>query len=227
MSTKETIVAARKHPPYLEMISDAIVMLKERNGSSQYAIGKFIQDKYKDLPVNFKKMLLNQLKKLVASGKLVKVKVSYKLSSAAKTVAAAKLKKGAALAKKKPKFSNHGKHSCVRIRHQQVQTNLPHELAQPETTNRNSVTLLTIKATYKENMVRFSFELSDGFVKLEEEIATRFQLKLGSFSLKYEDQDGDMILIACDSSLSVSADDFRLPDGRQTAIRLVVCLLVN
>ena len=85
-------------------------MLKERNGSSQYAIGKFIQDKYKYLPVNFKKMLLIQLKKLVASDKLVKVKASYKLPSAAKTVAAAKLKKGAALAKKKPKFSKHGKH---------------------------------------------------------------------------------------------------------------------
>ncbi|PWA59018.1 PB1 domain, RWP-RK domain, Lambda repressor-like, DNA-binding domain protein [Artemisia annua] len=68
-------------------------------------------------------------------------------------------------------------------------------------------------------MVRFSFELSDGFIKLEEEIATRFQLKLGSFSLKYEDEDDDMILIACDSSLSESVDDFRLCG--QTVIRLV------
>ncbi|PWA45808.1 histone H1 [Artemisia annua] len=68
-------LALRKHPPYLE----------ERNGSSQYAIGKFIiEDKHKDLPVNFKKMLLNLLKKLVAvlaSDKLVKVKASYKLPS--------------------------------------------------------------------------------------------------------------------------------------------------
>ena len=114
-------------------------------------------------------------------------------------------------------FSKHGKHSSTPIRHQQVQTNLPDELAQPET-------ILTIKATYKKDMVRFSFKLSDGFIKLEEQIATRFQLKLGSFSLKYKDEDGDMILITCDSSLSVSVDDFRLPDGRQTAIRLVVYL---
>ncbi|PWA52137.1 PB1 domain, RWP-RK domain, Lambda repressor-like, DNA-binding domain protein [Artemisia annua] len=70
-------------------------------------------------------------------------------------------------------------------------------------------------------MVRFSFKLSDGFIKLEEQIATRFQLKLGSFSLKYTDEEADMILIACDSSLSVSVGDFTLPDGRQTAIRLV------
>ncbi|PWA92073.1 PB1 domain, RWP-RK domain, Lambda repressor-like, DNA-binding domain protein [Artemisia annua] len=115
-------------------------------------------------------------------------------------------------------FSKHGKHSSTPIRHKQVQTNLPDELAQPET-------ILTIKATYKKDMVRFSFKLSDGFMKLEENIATRFQLKLGSFSLKYKDIDGDMILITCDSSLSVSVDDFRLCG--QTVIRLVVCLLVN
>ncbi|GKD63669.1 PB1 domain, RWP-RK domain, lambda repressor-like, DNA-binding domain protein, partial [Tanacetum coccineum] len=282
----------RKHPPYLEMVSDALVTLKERNGSSH-------------------------LKKLVASDKLVKVKASYKLPSTAKTVAAAKPKKGAAPAKKKPTapaktkavpakakpapkanstakakpapkakpvtkakpapkakpaakiartstrwmpgkkapakvapktsgrlitleeiikhfgepmeeaagilrasaatlkrlcrsfgvpkwpnetdktdslnsifkgsnephfttnithspatFSKHGKHSSTSIRHQQVQTNLADELAQPETTNRNSVTLLTIKATYKKDMVRFSFKLSDGFIKLEDQIAT-------------------------------------------------------
>ncbi|PWA66683.1 histone H1 [Artemisia annua] len=227
-------LALRKHPPYLEMVSDAIVTLKERNGSSQYAIRKFIEEKHKDLlPVNFKKMLLNQLRKLVASGKLVKVKASYKLPSAAKTVGAAKRKKGAAPAKKKPTapatFSRHGKHSSapIHIRHLQIQPNLPDELAQPETTNRSSMTLLTIKATYKKDMVRFSFKLSDGFINLKEQIATRFQLELGSFSLKYIDEDGDMILVTCDSSLSVSVDDFRLPDGRQTAIRLVVFLLVN
>lgn len=85
------------------MISDAVVTLKERNGSSHYVIRKFIQDKHKDhLPANFKKMLLMQLKKLVSSDKLFKVKASYKLPSAAKTIAAAKPKKGAAPAKKKP-----------------------------------------------------------------------------------------------------------------------------
>ncbi|PWA97821.1 Protein kinase, ATP binding site-containing protein [Artemisia annua] len=324
-------LALRKQHPYFEMISDAVVTLKERNGSSHYAIRKFIEDKYKDLPANFKKMLLIQLKKLVASDKLVKVKASYKLPSAAKTVAAAKPKTGAekkptapakakpaaapakatpapkakpaAKAKKAPRlrlsrlqklsqmrrvllklitleeiikyfgepmeeaagilrasratlkglcrsfgvsrwpyetdksdslnsifkgsnephftsnspatFSKHGKHSSTLIRHQQVPTNLPDELAQPET-------ILTIKATYKKDIVRFSFKLLDGFMKLEEQIATRFQLKLGSFSLKYKDIEGDMILITCDSSLSVSVDDFTLPDGQTAVIKLVL-----
>ncbi|KAK3043470.1 hypothetical protein RJ639_002049 [Escallonia herrerae] len=74
----------RAHPPYVEMIEEAIVALKERTGSSQYAIGKFIEEEQKDhLPSNFKKLLLVQLKKLVASGKLTKVKNSFKISPAA------------------------------------------------------------------------------------------------------------------------------------------------
>ncbi|CAL5206939.1 unnamed protein product [Lathyrus oleraceus] len=68
------------HPSYSEMIKDAIVSLKEKNGSSQYAIAKFIEEKQKQLPANFKKLLLQNLKKNVASGKLAKVKGSFKLS---------------------------------------------------------------------------------------------------------------------------------------------------
>ncbi|KAJ0589349.1 putative linker histone H1/H5, domain H15, winged helix-like DNA-binding domain superfamily [Helianthus annuus] len=68
-----------QHPPYLEMIKDAIVSLKERTGSSSQAIGKFIEGKYKNLPANYKKLLATQLKKNAADGKLVKVKASFKL----------------------------------------------------------------------------------------------------------------------------------------------------
>ncbi|CAL9153634.1 unnamed protein product [Musa hybrid cultivar] len=77
--------ASRKpsaHPPYAEMIKEAITTLKERTGSSPYAIGKFIEDKHKaHLPSNFRKILFLQLKKLAAAGKLTKVKSSYKLST--------------------------------------------------------------------------------------------------------------------------------------------------
>ncbi|KAL5072137.1 hypothetical protein RYX36_023024 [Vicia faba] len=38
------------HPTYEEMIKDAIVSLKEKNGSNQYAIEKFIEEKHKQLP---------------------------------------------------------------------------------------------------------------------------------------------------------------------------------
>nr|KYP74216.1 Histone H1 [Cajanus cajan] len=67
------------------MIADAIASLKERTGSSQPAIAKFIEEKHsKVLPSNFRKLLSLQLKKLVKSEKLFKVKNSYKLSSSPK-----------------------------------------------------------------------------------------------------------------------------------------------
>ncbi|RWR94236.1 histone H1-like protein [Cinnamomum micranthum f. kanehirae] len=48
---KPTKLPSSLHPPYLKMISEAISSLKERTGSSQQAIAKFIEEKYKtDLP---------------------------------------------------------------------------------------------------------------------------------------------------------------------------------
>ncbi|KAF3506853.1 hypothetical protein F2Q69_00001409 [Brassica cretica] len=94
------------HPKYEEMIKDAITTLKERTGSSQYAIQKFIEEKEKSLPPTFRKLLLVNLKRLVAAEKLVKVKGSFKLPSAksAPNPAAVK-KKPAAVAKPKAKVA--------------------------------------------------------------------------------------------------------------------------
>eukprot|EP00192_Tetraselmis_astigmatica_P024949 CAMPEP_0117678328 /NCGR_PEP_ID=MMETSP0804-20121206/17237_1 /TAXON_ID=1074897 /ORGANISM="Tetraselmis astigmatica, Strain CCMP880" /LENGTH=158 /DNA_ID=CAMNT_0005487705 /DNA_START=34 /DNA_END=510 /DNA_ORIENTATION=- len=76
---------APKHPKYEEMVADAISSLKDRTGSSLPAIVKFVDTKYsKDLPENWKKLLSVQLKRLVESGKLTKVKASYKLGEALK-----------------------------------------------------------------------------------------------------------------------------------------------
>lgn len=69
------------HPTYMLMVVEAIGALKERTGSSQYAIAKYLEDKYKKgLAPNFKKMLTIQLRNLTKGGKLVKVKNSFKLS---------------------------------------------------------------------------------------------------------------------------------------------------
>lgn len=59
--------------------------LKDKSGSSPYAIGKYMEEKHKAvLPANFKKILALQLKNSEARGKLIKVKASYKLSEAGK-----------------------------------------------------------------------------------------------------------------------------------------------
>ena len=66
------------------MIKEAICALKERGGSSPMAIAKYMESKHNTLPANFKKILAVQIKKSVSSGKLTKVKASFKLSENAK-----------------------------------------------------------------------------------------------------------------------------------------------
>ncbi|KAL8229316.1 hypothetical protein R6Q57_014216 [Mikania cordata] len=95
------------HPPYFQMIKEALLALKEKGGSSPYAIGKFMEEKHKAvLPENFRKMLAVQLKNSAAKGKLTKVKASYKLSDSGKkekAPAAAAGKKKLAEKQTKPK----------------------------------------------------------------------------------------------------------------------------
>ncbi|KAG7641177.1 Winged helix DNA-binding domain superfamily [Arabidopsis suecica] len=75
------------HPPYFQMIKEALMVLKEKNGSSPYAIAKKIEEKHKSLlPESFRKTLSLQLKNSVAKGKLVKIRASYKLSDTTKMI---------------------------------------------------------------------------------------------------------------------------------------------
>lgn len=68
------------------MITEAIVSLNKSTGSSQYAITRFIEGKHKPLPPTFRKLLSSNLKKLVAAGKLVRIKNSFKLPPASASV---------------------------------------------------------------------------------------------------------------------------------------------
>ncbi|KAH7285027.1 hypothetical protein KP509_33G008300 [Ceratopteris richardii] len=91
------------------MISEAIVALQERSGSSQQAIAKTIEAKHQSaLTPNFRKTLSVQLKRLSENGQLVKLKNSYKLSSKAlkspkKHAAKGKVEKPAEPTPTKPK----------------------------------------------------------------------------------------------------------------------------
>lgn len=79
-------------------------LLKERTGSSQYAITKYAEEKHgKNLPPNFKKMVLVHLKKLVGDGKLVRVKSSFKLPATRSATGAAVKPKPKAAANPKAK----------------------------------------------------------------------------------------------------------------------------
>jgi len=88
--------AGPHHPPYFEMIKEAILSQDGKAGASPYAIAKHMEEKHRDvLPANYRKVLAVQLRNFAAKGRLVKVKASFKL-------AAAEEKKAASAAKAQP-----------------------------------------------------------------------------------------------------------------------------
>lgn len=64
---------------YIQMITAAILALKEKDGSSRQAIDKFIENEYKNLSPSHGTMLTYQLKKMRNEGRLVMNKHSYML----------------------------------------------------------------------------------------------------------------------------------------------------
>ncbi|GMH01079.1 hypothetical protein Nepgr_002918 [Nepenthes gracilis] len=69
------------HPPYAEMITAAISVLKEKSGSSKKAIAKYIDKTYSNLSPAHSALLTHHLKRLKNSGHLLMVKKSYILSN--------------------------------------------------------------------------------------------------------------------------------------------------
>lgn len=92
---------------YLELVHEAIVNLKDRTGSSQIAIVKYLVATYPNLQANtphnrFKQHVMTALKSGVKSNRFQKVKASFKINSDwKKKQAAAKKKKKVAEQKKK------------------------------------------------------------------------------------------------------------------------------
>ncbi|EFC38260.1 predicted protein [Naegleria gruberi] len=68
------------HPKYTDMVLEAIIQLRKRNGASLPAIKKYMEEKY-ELPETYNTHLKLAIKKLVESEKLVKVKGSYKVEA--------------------------------------------------------------------------------------------------------------------------------------------------
>ncbi|XP_034690017.1 histone H1-like [Vitis riparia] len=112
--SKASDLSSTPHPPYFQMICEAISSLKERTGSSQQAISKFIEEKYSGtLPPNFNKLLSVQLKRFVKSEKLVKVKNSFKTAAT---------EKAKSLKKKTDAVENNEKNAAKKITSNAVKT---------------------------------------------------------------------------------------------------------
>ncbi|CAO2837759.1 unnamed protein product [Amaranthus hypochondriacus] len=76
----------------------------------------------------------------------------------------------------------------------------------PRFSSKQDIKTVTIKATFREDIIRFRFSLSSNIVELKEEVAKRFKLEVGTFEIKYLDDDHEWVLIACDSDLQECLD---------------------
>ncbi|KAJ6703415.1 PLANT REGULATOR RWP-RK FAMILY PROTEIN [Salix viminalis] len=90
----------------------------------------------------------------------------------------------------------------------------------PHATPMQEMKRVTIKATYREDVIRFRISLSCGIVELKEEVAKRLKLEVGTFDIKYLDDDRECVLIACDADLLECMDVSR--SSSSNIIRLSV-----
>ncbi|CAA2956671.1 NLP6-like isoform X1 [Olea europaea subsp. europaea] len=90
----------------------------------------------------------------------------------------------------------------------------------PQTSIRSDVKTITIKATYRDDIIRFRLCLDQSIIKLKEEVAKRLKLELGTFDIKYLDDYHEWVLIACDADLQECIDISRSTGGN--IIRLCV-----
>ncbi|CAL0300713.1 unnamed protein product [Lupinus luteus] len=72
--------------------------------------------------------------------------------------------------------------------------------------DRKEIKNVTIKATYKQYIIRFRVSLSCSIVDLREEVAKRLKLEVGTFDIKYLDDDNEWVLIACDADMQECMD---------------------
>ncbi|KAL7165588.1 hypothetical protein ACSBR2_041301 [Camellia fascicularis] len=71
---------------------------------------------------------------------------------------------------------------------------------------RPEMNTVTIKATYREDIIRFRLSLDAGIHRLKDEVAKRLKLEIGTFDVKYLDDDHEWVLIACDADLQECLD---------------------
>ncbi|KAM0000597.1 putative transcription factor Nin-like family [Helianthus debilis subsp. tardiflorus] len=59
--------------------------------------------------------------------------------------------------------------------------------------------MVTVKATYRDDMIKFRIPISSGLLELKNQVAQRIKLENTKLHLEYRDEDDDLILIACDA----------------------------
>ncbi|KAK1403046.1 hypothetical protein POM88_002651 [Heracleum sosnowskyi] len=85
--------------------------------------------------------------------------------------------------------------------------------------------MITVKATYNEIAIKFEVLDSSGMVDLEDNVIERLKMKRDTFSIKYQDDEGDWVLIACDKDLQKCIKTSRLL--KKTTIKMLVDRPIN
>ncbi|KAE9606421.1 hypothetical protein Lal_00013626 [Lupinus albus] len=80
---------------------------------------------------------------------------------------------------------------------------------------------LRVKATFVDEKIRFSLQTNWGFRELEVEIRSRFNLNdMRNIDVKYLDDEGEWVVLACDADLEECKDLHRLSQGRTIRLSL-------
>ncbi|KAL6850246.1 hypothetical protein ACP4OV_020873 [Aristida adscensionis] len=79
---------------------------------------------------------------------------------------------------------------------------------------------VTIKASFKEDIVRFRFPCSGSVTVLKDEVAKRLRMDVGTFDIKYLDDDHEWVKLACDADLEECMEISR--NSGSHVIRLLV-----
>ncbi|URE22506.1 RWP-RK domain, partial [Musa troglodytarum] len=64
----------------------------------------------------------------------------------------------------------------------------------------------TIKASYKEDIIRFRLPHNAGILALKDEISKKLKLEVGTFDIKYLDDDHEWVMLTCDWDLEECLD---------------------
>uniref|UniRef100_A0A0A9GZP0 PB1 domain-containing protein n=1 Tax=Arundo donax TaxID=35708 RepID=A0A0A9GZP0_ARUDO len=80
--------------------------------------------------------------------------------------------------------------------------------------------IITVKARYKDDILRFRFPCSGSIIALKDEVAKRIQIDVGVFNIKYLDDDHEWVKLTCDADLEECMEISRLSGSN--VVRLLV-----
>ncbi|KAG5512880.1 hypothetical protein RHGRI_038704 [Rhododendron griersonianum] len=96
--------------------------------------------------------------------------------------------------------------SCFDPALSQLMPTIPHTMPtiphmMPLLTERQDTRSVKLRVTYGDTTIKFNLPLTSGIRELNKEVLKRLEFELGRFRVEYEDEDGVLILIACDEDV--------------------------